>query len=70
MASSATFLVLATLLPLLSWQADDFFLAANLDKPRDTTINNVGSNVTLINAMRIPGLNNIGISLAHITILH
>ncbi|KAL6843376.1 hypothetical protein ACP4OV_027089 [Aristida adscensionis] len=47
-------------------KADDFFLAANLDKPRDTTIGKVGSNVTLINAMRIPGLNTLGISLARI----
>ncbi|CAL5007946.1 unnamed protein product [Urochloa decumbens] len=46
-------------------KADDFFLAANLDKPRDTT-SKVGSNVTLINVMRIPGLNTLGISLARI----
>ncbi|GJN09432.1 hypothetical protein PR202_ga27438 [Eleusine coracana subsp. coracana] len=47
-------------------KADDFFLSANLDKARDTTINKVGSNVTLINVMRIPGLNTLGISLARI----
>ncbi|CAO2209916.1 unnamed protein product [Urochloa humidicola] len=46
-------------------KADDFFLAANLDKTRDTT-SKVGSNVTLINVMRIPGLNTLGISLARI----
>jgi quercetin dioxygenase-like cupin family protein len=45
--------------------ADDFFMAANLDKPRDTT-NKVGSNVTLINAMKIPGLNTLGISTVRI----
>jgi hypothetical protein len=45
--------------------ADDFFMAANLDKPRDTT-NKVGSNVTLINAMKIPGLNTLGISIVRI----
>jgi hypothetical protein len=32
--------------------ADDFFLATNFDKPRDTTVNKLGSNVTLINVMR------------------
>ncbi|CAD6246952.1 unnamed protein product [Miscanthus lutarioriparius] len=32
--------------------ADDFFKAANLDKPRDTMKSKVGSNVTLINVMR------------------
>ncbi|KAL6658905.1 hypothetical protein ACP70R_002945 [Stipagrostis hirtigluma subsp. patula] len=47
-------------------KADDFFLAANLDKPRDTSISKVGSNVTLINVMQIPGLNTLGISLARI----
>ena len=47
-------------------KADDFFLEANLDKPRDTTMSKVGSNVTLINVMRIPGLNTLGISLARI----
>jgi hypothetical protein len=44
--------------------ADDFFKAANLDKPRMT--NKVGSNVTLINVMQIGGLNTLGISLARI----
>ncbi|KAM0881117.1 hypothetical protein ACQ4PT_033134 [Festuca glaucescens] len=34
--------------------------------PRDTKTNKVGSNVTLINVMRIPGLNTLGISLARI----
>jgi len=47
-------------------KVDDFFLAANLDKPRDTTVSKVGSNVTLTNVMRIPGLNTLGISLARI----
>ncbi|KAG8046676.1 hypothetical protein GUJ93_ZPchr0008g11973 [Zizania palustris] len=46
--------------------ADDFFMAAKLDMPRDTKMSKVGSNVTLINAMRIPGLNTLGISLARI----
>ena len=46
--------------------ADDFFKAANLDKPRDTMKSKVGSNVTLINVMRLPGLNTLGISLARI----
>ncbi|XP_066353331.1 germin-like protein 12-2 [Miscanthus floridulus] len=40
--------------------ADDFFKAANLDKPRDTMKSKVGSNVML------PGLNTLGISLARI----
>uniref|UniRef100_R7W605 Cupin type-1 domain-containing protein n=1 Tax=Aegilops tauschii TaxID=37682 RepID=R7W605_AEGTA len=44
--------------------ADDFFKAANLDKPRVT--NKVGSNVTLINVMQIAGLNTLGISIARI----
>ncbi|XP_047061211.1 germin-like protein 8-11 [Lolium rigidum] len=47
-------------------KAEDFFLAAKLDTPRDTKMNKVGSNVTLINVMRIPGLNTLGISLARI----
>ncbi|CAM0879240.1 unnamed protein product [Alopecurus aequalis] len=47
-------------------KAEDFFLAAKLDMPRDTKVNKVGSNVTLINVMRIPGLNTLGISLARI----
>jgi hypothetical protein len=46
--------------------ADDFFMAANLDKPRDTMASKVGSNVTLITAMKIPGLNTLGISIARI----
>ena len=46
--------------------ADDFFKAANLDKPRDTMTSKVGSNVTLINVMQIPGLNTLGISIARI----
>jgi len=41
--------------------ADDFFKAANLDKPRDTIKSKVGSNV-----MQLPGLNTLGISLARI----
>uniref|UniRef100_A0ACD5VV11 Uncharacterized protein n=2 Tax=Avena sativa TaxID=4498 RepID=A0ACD5VV11_AVESA len=47
-------------------KAEDFFLAAELDMPRDTKTNKVGSNVTLINVMRIPGLNTLGISLARV----
>ena len=46
--------------------ADDFFKAANLDKPKDTKYSKVGSIVTLINAMELPGLNTLGISLARI----
>ncbi|XP_006659189.2 putative germin-like protein 8-1 [Oryza brachyantha] len=46
--------------------ADDFFKAAMLDKPRDTTTNKVGSNVTLINVMEIPGLNTLGISIVRV----
>ncbi|KAK1681072.1 hypothetical protein QYE76_041920 [Lolium multiflorum] len=45
---------------------EDFFLAAKLDMPRDTKMSKVGSNVTLINVMKIPGLNTLGISLARI----
>ncbi|KAG2563141.1 hypothetical protein PVAP13_8KG277702 [Panicum virgatum] len=37
--------------------ADDFFKAAELDKPRNTKASKVGSNVTLINVMQLPGLN-------------
>jgi hypothetical protein len=44
--------------------ADDFFKAANLDKPRAT--NKVGSMVTLISALQLRGLNTLGISLAPI----
>ncbi|KAB8107630.1 hypothetical protein EE612_042540 [Oryza sativa] len=44
--------------------ADHFFKAAMLDTPRKT--NKVGSNVTLINVMQIPGLNTLGISIARI----
>ncbi|KAL6659412.1 hypothetical protein ACP70R_003452 [Stipagrostis hirtigluma subsp. patula] len=47
-------------------KVDDFFLAANLDKPMDTTLNKVKSNVTLINVMKLPGLNTLGISMARI----
>ncbi|CAO2168270.1 unnamed protein product [Urochloa humidicola] len=47
-------------------KVDDFYLAANLDKPMDTTVNKVKSNVTLINAMKLPGLNTLGISMARI----
>nr|BAK01981.1 predicted protein [Hordeum vulgare subsp. vulgare] len=46
--------------------AEDFFLAAKLDMPRDTKMSKVGSNVTLINVMKIAGLNTLGISLARI----
>jgi len=46
--------------------AEDFFKAAELDKPRDTKASKVGSNVTLINVMQLPGLNTLGISLARI----
>ncbi|XP_037427550.1 germin-like protein 8-11 [Triticum dicoccoides] len=44
--------------------ADDFFKAAALDRPRVT--NKVGSNVSLINVMQIAGLNILGISIARI----
>ena len=47
-------------------KVDDFFLAANLDKPRDTTMSKVKSNVTLINVMKLAGLNTLGISMARI----
>jgi quercetin dioxygenase-like cupin family protein len=46
--------------------ADDFFKAAMLDKPRDTAVNKVGSNITLINVMEIPGLNTLGISIVRV----
>uniref|UniRef100_A0A0D9X556 Cupin type-1 domain-containing protein n=1 Tax=Leersia perrieri TaxID=77586 RepID=A0A0D9X556_9ORYZ len=46
--------------------ADDFFMAAMLDKPRDTKANKVGSNITLINVMEIPGLNTLGISMVRV----
>jgi hypothetical protein len=36
--------------------ADDFFMAAKLDKPRDTMTSKVGSNVTQVNVMQILGL--------------
>jgi quercetin dioxygenase-like cupin family protein len=45
---------------------DDFFLEANLDKPMDTTKSKAGSNVTLINVMKLAGLNTLGISMARI----
>ncbi|CAO2206014.1 unnamed protein product [Urochloa humidicola] len=45
-------------------KADDFFMAAKLDEPRKT--GKVGSNVTLISAMQLPGLNTLGISIARI----
>ena len=41
-------------------KVDDFFLAADLDKPRDTTMSKVKSNVTLINVMKLAGLNTLG----------
>ncbi|CAL4997183.1 unnamed protein product [Urochloa decumbens] len=46
--------------------ADDFFKAAKLDEPRNTMHSKVGSNVTLINVMELPGLNTLGISIARI----
>jgi hypothetical protein len=46
--------------------ADDFFKAAKLDQPRDTTKSKVGSNITLINVLQLPGLNTLGILLARI----
>jgi hypothetical protein len=46
--------------------ADDFFRAAKLNEPRNTRHSKVGSNVTLINVMQLPGLNTLGISLARI----
>ena len=45
-------------------KAEDFFFSG-LDQPRNTT-NKVGSNVTLLNANRIPGLNTLGISMARV----
>ncbi|XP_065018369.1 putative germin-like protein 2-1 [Musa acuminata AAA Group] len=45
-------------------KAEDFFFSG-LDKPRNTT-NKVGSNVTLVNVNRIPGLNTLGISMARV----
>ena len=45
-------------------KVEDFFFSG-LDKPRNTT-NKVGSNVTLLNANRIPGLNTLGISMARV----
>ncbi|KAF0897765.1 hypothetical protein E2562_000476 [Oryza meyeriana var. granulata] len=45
---------------------DDFFIAANFDKPMDTTKSKAGSNVTLINVMKLAGLNTLGISMARI----
>nr|CAB3482349.1 unnamed protein product [Digitaria exilis] len=47
-------------------KVDDFFLAAELDKPRDTIMSKVKSNVTLINVMKLAGLNTLGISMARI----
>ncbi|CAO2205981.1 unnamed protein product [Urochloa humidicola] len=44
--------------------ADDFFKAAKLDEPRKT--NKIGSNVTLISAVQLPGLNTLGISIVRI----
>ncbi|KAJ4822540.1 Germin-like protein sub 1 member 13 [Turnera subulata] len=44
--------------------ADDFFFTG-LNVPRSTA-NRVGSNVTLLNVDRIPGLNTLGISLARL----
>nr|XP_051202157.1 germin-like protein 12-2 [Lolium perenne] len=49
-------------------KVEDFFLAAKLDMPRDTK-NKVGSNVTLINVMKIPGLNTLGIHLTRTPVL-
>jgi len=43
---------------------EDFFVSG-LDKPGNTA-NKVGSNVTLINAAALPGLNTLGISIARI----
>ncbi|KAG6470275.1 hypothetical protein ZIOFF_071340 [Zingiber officinale] len=45
-------------------KVDDFFLSG-LNVPR-STVNKVGSNVTLINANIIPGLNTLGISMARV----
>uniref|UniRef100_A0A0D9X558 Cupin type-1 domain-containing protein n=1 Tax=Leersia perrieri TaxID=77586 RepID=A0A0D9X558_9ORYZ len=99
--ASSSFLLLATLLALASWQgmasdpsplqdfcvadmhspvrvngfpclnpmdvnADHFFKAAMLDTPKNTKDSKVGSNVTLINVMQLPGLNTLGISIARI----
>ncbi|CAD5166133.1 unnamed protein product [Musa acuminata subsp. malaccensis] len=45
-------------------KAEDFFFSG-LDQPRNTS-NKVGSNVTLLNANRIPGLNTLDISMARV----
>jgi hypothetical protein len=47
-------------------KVDDFFLATNLDKPMDTAKSIVGSNITLINVMKLAGLNTLGISMVRI----
>ncbi|XP_077232209.1 germin-like protein 8-2 [Tasmannia lanceolata] len=49
--------------PMLA-QASDFFFPG-LDMPRNTN-NRVGSNVTAVNVVQIPGLNTLGISMARI----
>ncbi|CAN0892772.1 Germin-like protein subfamily 1 member 13 [Linum grandiflorum] len=46
-------------------KAEDFSFKG-LNIPRDTSSNNVGSNVTLLNVDQIPGLNTLGISLARL----
>ncbi|XP_077242820.1 germin-like protein 8-2 [Tasmannia lanceolata] len=45
-------------------QASDFFFPG-LDIPGNTN-NRIGSNVTLVNVLRIPGLNTLGVSIARI----
>ncbi|CAO2176226.1 unnamed protein product [Urochloa humidicola] len=50
----------------MATNADDFFKAAKLDEPRNTMHSKVGSNVTLINVMQLPGLNTHGISIARV----
>jgi hypothetical protein len=50
----------------IALNAEDLFMKANLDQPRDTKMSMVGSNITLVNVMNIPGLNTLSVSPAHI----
>ncbi|TKW08621.1 hypothetical protein SEVIR_6G035760v4 [Setaria viridis] len=43
-----------------------YLASSKLDEPRNTVHSKVGSNVTLISALQLPGLNTLGISLARI----
>uniref|UniRef100_A0A0E0LS06 Germin-like protein n=1 Tax=Oryza punctata TaxID=4537 RepID=A0A0E0LS06_ORYPU len=77
--TSSKFFLLTTLISLVASQAmasdpsplQDFCVAykgslANLDKPMDTTKSKAGSNVTLVNVMKLASLNTLGISMARI----